>query len=62
MGSLSRARARVVVAWLALASPRTVDELVAEVTEQWGEHPDARRLVEEALGVLAEQDLVHRPD
>jgi energy-coupling factor transporter ATP-binding protein EcfA2 len=51
-----------VVVWLALASPRTADELVAEVTALWGEHPDARRLVEEALDVLAEQDLVHPPD
>ena len=51
-----------VVVWLALESPRTADELVAGATTLWGEHPDAGRLVEEALDVLAEQGLVHPPD
>lgn len=51
-----------VVAWLALASPRTTDELVGTVTEMWGEHPDARRLVEHALGALAEQQLILPPE
>lgn len=51
-----------VVGWLALSAPRTLDELVAEATELWGGHPDARRLVEEALDVLAEQGLVQPPD
>lgn len=51
-----------VVAWLALASPRTLDELVDEATTLWGGHADARRLVEEALGMLAEQGLVQPPD
>ena len=49
------------LAWLALESPRTLDEVVAEVTSLWGDHPDARRLVEDALGELAEQDVVERP-
>ncbi|RYC04428.1 hypothetical protein [Nocardioides zhouii] len=51
-----------VVAWLALASPRTLDELVAETTSLLGEHPDAHQLVTDALGVLAEQGLVQPPD
>jgi hypothetical protein len=51
-----------VVAWLALESPRTSDELVAEATALWGGHPDAHQLVTDALGVLAEQGLVHPPD
>ena len=51
-----------VVAWLALASPRTLDELVDEATTLWGGHADARRLVEEALDMLAEQGLVQPPD
>ena len=46
-----------VVVWLALASPRTLDELVDEATALWGGHPDARRLVEEALDLLAGQGL-----
>ena len=50
------------VAWLALASPRTLDELVAETTALLGEHPDAQQLVADALGVLAEQGLVQPPD
>ena len=51
-----------VVVWLALESPRTADELVTEATALWGEHPDAPRLVTEALDVLTEQGLVHPPD
>jgi energy-coupling factor transporter ATP-binding protein EcfA2 len=50
-----------VLAWLALESPRTAGDLEAEATALWGGHPDAGRLVEEALGVLADQGLVHRP-
>ncbi len=51
-----------VVAWLALASPRTLAELVVETTSLLGEHPDAQQLVADALGVLAEQGLVQPPD
>ena len=51
-----------VITWLALESPRTADEVVAEATALWGAHPDARRLVEEALDILAEQGVVHPPE
>jgi hypothetical protein len=51
-----------VVAWLALVSPLTLDELVDEATTLWGGHADARRLVEDALDLLAEQGLVQPPD
>ena len=51
-----------VVTWLALSSPRTTDELVEETTALWGEHPDARRLVTDALTVLVEQGLLQPPD
>ena len=51
-----------VVLWLALSSPRTLEELVSETTAVWGEHPDARQLVADALGVLAEQGLLQPPD
>jgi hypothetical protein len=51
-----------VVVWLALASPRTLDELIDEATMTWGAHPDARELVEKALDELAGQDLLQPPD
>lgn len=51
-----------VVLWLALASPRTLDELVEETTALWGEHPDAHQLVTDALTVLTEQALLQPPD
>jgi DNA polymerase III delta prime subunit len=38
--------------WLACGRPRTVDELVADAEAEHGSHPDARRLVEDALAVL----------
>ena len=50
------------IVWLALASPRSTEELVGETIALWGEHPDARRLVEEALAVLTEQGLLIPPD
>ncbi|WP_374457474.1 hypothetical protein [Nocardioides sp.] len=50
-----------VVLWLGLAQPRTEAELVGEVTAAWGEHPQAARLVVDALAVLAEQGVVRAP-
>lgn len=50
-----------VVLWLALEAPRPADDLVAEVCDLWGEHPDAVGLVSEALGVLAREGLVGPP-
>lgn len=48
--------------WLALAVPRTLDELVAETTGAWGEHPDAETLVADALSLLADDNLLLPPD
>ena len=45
-------------AWLELASPRTLDELVVAAQARHGEHPDARELVEKAVAVMVEQGLV----
>lgn len=50
-----------VVIWLALASPRTADELVAEAQAMWGEHPEAATLVTDALALMTEQQLVQPP-
>lgn len=50
-----------VVAWLALEAPATQDELVAQITEVLGEHPDAARLVDDALHAMADQGLVLAP-
>jgi hypothetical protein len=50
-----------VLLWLALATPQGLDELVAEVRSQWGEHPDAPALVADALATLAEEGVVVAP-
>lgn len=50
-----------VALWLALATPRPASELLAEVTAAWGPHPDAARLVEEALEMLAGEGMLVRP-
>ncbi len=50
-----------VILWLTLASPRTADELVAEIQALWGEHPDAAALVVDALDVMVEQHIVLPP-
>jgi hypothetical protein len=50
-----------VVVWLGLATPRTVDELVARAQDLWGDHPGASDLVADALAVLAEQGLLQPP-
>lgn len=50
-----------IVLWLALETPRTVDELVEEVRELWGEHPEAVTLVTEALDLMADEGLLRRP-
>lgn len=50
-----------VVVWLALATPRTADELVGRAQELWGEHVDAAELVVDALHVLSEQGLLQSP-
>lgn len=50
-----------VVLWLALESPRTGDDLVAEVQGLWGDHPDAVALVGDALDVMAAEGLLRPP-
>jgi hypothetical protein len=50
-----------VVVWLALATPRTADELVARAEELWGEHPGGAALVADALDVMSRQGLVQPP-
>ncbi|GAB3018431.1 hypothetical protein GCM10011376_00590 [Nocardioides flavus (ex Wang et al. 2016)] len=47
-----------VVLWLALDVPCTTGELVAEVQELWGAHPDAASLVADALDLLAAEGLL----
>lgn len=44
--------------WLELTSPLTLDELVDAVQGRHGEHPDARELVEKAVGLLVDEELV----
>ena len=44
--------------WLELTSPRTLDELVAAGEGRHGEHPDARELVEKAVDLLVDEELV----
>ncbi len=44
--------------WLALAEPSTLDEVVAEVVDALGEHPDARDLTTNAVGQLVTTRLV----
>jgi hypothetical protein len=44
--------------WLELTSPRTLDELLALVQSRHGEHPDARELVEKAVDLLVEEELL----
>lgn len=50
-----------IVLWLALEAPRTTDELVEEVRDLWGEHPDALALVTGALDLMADEGLLRRP-
>jgi hypothetical protein len=51
-----------VVLWLALGAPLTTDELVADVQEVWGTHPDAAGLVGDALDLMATEGLLRAPD
>jgi hypothetical protein len=44
--------------WLELASPRTLDDLVGAVQGRHGEHPHARELVEKAVDLLVDEELV----
>ena len=50
-----------VIIWLALESPLTADELVAEARAVWGDHPDATTLVADALDLMTEQQMVQPP-
>lgn len=50
-----------VIIWLALETPRTTDELVAEAQTSCGAHPDARALVAEALDLLVREGVVRAP-
>ena len=49
------------VLWLATEVPRTTDELVAETTAAWGDHPEAESLVADALALLAADGLLLPP-
>ncbi len=49
------------VLWLALETPGTTDELVSQVQALWGEHPDAARLVADALDLLTQEGAVQAP-
>ena len=44
--------------WLALDTPRTVDDLAVAAQAKHGDHPDAADLVEKALAVMVDQELV----
>ena len=46
--------------WIELDAPRTLDDLTAAAQARHGAHPDARALVEKALAVMADQQLVAR--
>ncbi|NYE35803.1 hypothetical protein F4692_000907 [Nocardioides cavernae] len=50
-----------IVLWLALETPCTLDELVEEVRELWGEHPDAVTLVTGALELMADEGMLRPP-
>ena len=50
-----------VVTWLALETPRTTEELVAEAEELCGPHPDAPALVADALERLRSEGVVLPP-
>lgn len=50
-----------VVIWLALETPLTTAELVAEAEAIWGEHPGAAALVSDALDVMTDQQMVRAP-
>jgi hypothetical protein len=51
-----------VVMWLALETPSTLDELVAEVEALWGAHPQAATLVDDALTQLAAAGMLRTPE
>ncbi len=44
--------------WIELDAPRTLDDLAAAAQARHGAHPDARALVEKAIAVMADQQLV----
>ncbi len=50
-----------VLVWLALATPHTADELVAQAQARWGDHPGAADLMSEALDLMSEQGLLRPP-
>ena len=50
-----------VLLWLALETPATVDDLLTQARELWGEHPEAAALVGDALALLAAEGLVRPP-
>ena len=50
-----------VVIWLSLQTPRTTEEVVADVQALWGAHPDARALVADALDRLCREGLILSP-
>jgi hypothetical protein len=50
-----------VVLWLTLDEPLTTDQLVAEVQEAWGAHPDAATLVGDALDLMAAEGMLRAP-
>ena len=51
-----------VILWLALDVPRTTDELLAEVEELWGTHPEAPQLVTGALELMHREGMLRAPE
>jgi hypothetical protein len=50
-----------VVIWLALETPATLDDLIAEAEALWGAHPQAAVLVNDALAQLAGAGMLRPP-
>lgn len=50
-----------ILLWLTLETPRTTDELVEEVRELWGDHPEAVALVTGALQLMADEGMLRPP-
>lgn len=50
-----------VIIWLALATPRTADELATRAQDIWGAHPGAADLVSDALALMVDEQMVQPP-
>lgn len=51
-----------VILWLALDAPRTTDELLADVEDLWGAHPEAAQLVTAALELMRQEGVLRPPE